>query len=961
MAPGVGIITTDTSGGYVSFEGTSAAAPHVAGVAALVLSIDSTLTYQEVFEILCSTATKVHHGEEDGYVYASNSAYPFGTWNNEMGYGLVNAHHAVLKTLYRDYYVTGTSQIGLCETGSYHAHGTTPFNDSITCGWSSSPNIEILSTTDSMVARGTYPGPGWVAFNIIHDNDSLPLVFPVTVTNGGITILSNHEFTDNTTLSSPHFTDADLIIDSLATLTITDTLYIAGGHNIIVRPGGKLIVNGGTLTNACDGEMWQGIIVEGNAGLRQAALAQGSVILNNATVENALNAISTRKAGSDPMFEHTGGIVQATNTLFRNNCRSVEFLSYENLTAGGAVTDNVSYFTRCTFTVDNDNLFAADNVTFENHVSLWHVRGVKFNGCTFRNETGSHSGKAIYTDEAGFTAKRVCPMPSLDPCDCNNYGTDTVRRCTFSGFHTAVHAANNNASYAVTLDNCDFGQNRTGVKLSAADNAQVSFCDFDLSGTSSFCGVELTNSTGYTIESNTLHSEPYTNTPSAIGMVVTHSGTAENVIRKNVFRNLMNGCLAQDTNATPPYVKPQYGLQFQCNDFLDCAYDIAVANGRIRNPQGSVSAGADNIFRYAIVGSFTLVSAGSFTYWYSNTGYHAPYNSPTPGVTLSPTDAANSCASTLCGIPLYPRGTAALSQYRAMAEEYAALAAEYEGRESETEEEASSLLDQMSDLSAQMGDLARTEIRNILNDSVPDMVLLKQWYATIVEMQNFASPQQQNSDIPVSAYQLAEVYSEEGDLSAARTLLSALPQQFSPDEAARSEYANYMALQQLRETVAGNWYQMTDSDIAAMRQVAEYDNGRAARMAKEILCFFHHICYEDYPLWDLDGIGERSLQGGRTQNGRTLCVPTMAGGLVIYPNPTGGTLTVESASPIREITVYDLSGRVMMTVECGVAVVETGLAPSLRQDINVSSLQNGLYLLKAVTDSGVQTARFVKN
>jgi len=137
-----------------------------------------------------------------------------------------------------------------------------------------------------------------------------------------------------------------------------------------------------------------------------------------------------------------------------------------------------------------------------------------------------------------------------------------------------------------------------------------------------------------------------------------------------------------------------------------------------------------------------------------------------------------------------------------------------------------------------------------------------------------------------------------------------------------------------------------------MQQVAEYDNGRASRMAKEILCFFHHICYENDPLGDLDGIGERNLQGGRTQDGRTLCVPIMADGLVIYPNPTGGTLTVESASPIREITVYDLSGRVVMTVECGVAVVETCCSASLQQPytINVSFLY-----------SGVQTARFVKN
>ena len=116
--------------------------------------------------------------------------------------------------------------------------------------------------------------------------------------------------------------------------------------------------------------------------------------------------------------------------------------------------------------------------------------------------------------------------------------------------------------------------------------------------------------------------------------------------------------------------------------------------------------------------SISLSNTNRITYYYSNSPTtHVPY-SPSSGVASIGSATANSCTSTLCGdIPLYPRGTAALSQYRAMAEEYAALAAEYEGREPETEEEASSLLDQMSDLSAQMGDLARAEIRNILNDS----------------------------------------------------------------------------------------------------------------------------------------------------------------------------------------------------------------------------------------------------
>ena len=968
MAPGFDIPTTcyDSNDCYTSFEGTSAAAPHVAGVAALVLSIDSTLTYQEVFEILCSTATKVHQGEDDGYVYASNSAYLYGTWNNEMGYGMVNAHHAVLRTLYRDYYITGTSEIGLCETGNYHIHGTRPFNDSITCAWTSSPNIEILSTTDSVVARGTRPGPGWVAFNIIHDNDSLPLFFPVNVTNGGITVLTDHEFASNTTLSAPHFTDADLIIDSLATLTITDTLYVAGGSRIIVRPGGKLIVNGGTLTNACDGEMWQGIIVEGNANLRQAALAQGSVILNNATIENARDAICTMGSNPDSVFEHTGGIIQATNTLFRNNRRSVAFLSYENHTTGGAVTDNASYFTRCIFTIDNNNLFAQNGTSFNSHVTMWHVRGVKFNGCTFRNETSNHSGKAVYTEEAGFIAKRVCPSASgtQDPCYCAGTATDTVTRCSFTGFDTAVHVAGTNGSFAVTLDNCDFSDNHVGIFLAAADNAQVSFCDFDLDYMSSAStGVYLKNSTGYTVESNSFHRTHYS-ALNSVGVCTDNSGTAENVIRLNDFAKLTYGCYAWNCNAITG-IKLR-GLQYVCNSYDSCKYSIYVRTAaKIRTAQGSHSVGADNSF-YNNIGigrSITIPSDHTnVSYYYHNSGSHTPVGSS--NYTLRQATNANSCASSLCGIQRFQGdGLTALEQYLSMAEEYVAIVETLRGVETchgaslqtdapdqQDETDDADLIARLSDLSAAMGDLARTEIRNILNDSVPDMALLKRWYATIMETQNFASPQMADSTIPVAAYQLAETYSMEGDLAAAAALLSSLPQQFIPNEAARNEYANYMALQQLRETVAGNWYTMTDTDIAAMQQVAEYDNGRAARMAKEILCFFHHICYEDEPLWDWDGIGERALRGDGA------CpIAATDDGLRLHPNPTTHTLTVESASPIRTLTVYDLAGRVMMTVDGGA----NDYSPLRIMD--VSSLPNGIYLLRAVTDSGVETGRFVKN
>jgi len=79
----------------------------------------------------------------------------------------------------------------------------------------------------------------------------------------------------------------------------------------------------------------------------------------------------------------------------------------------------------------------------------------------------------------------------------------------------------------------------------------------------------------------------------------------------------------------------------------------------------------------------------------------------------------------------------------------------------------------------------------------------------------------------------------------------------------------------------------------------------------------------------------------------------------MYPVPANTTLTVESDSPVREITVYDLTGRVMMTA--GNGTVETWGTASLTHTLNVSSLPAGIYLLHAVTDNGVKTARFVKD
>jgi subtilisin family serine protease len=107
MAPGVTIWSTDRSGlsagfnttgtdgdaagnYYNNFDGTSAAAPHVAGLAGLLLSVDPSLTNDEVFSIIQKTAEKV--GE---YTYIEDGMHPAGAWNNEMGYGRINVFRSL--------------------------------------------------------------------------------------------------------------------------------------------------------------------------------------------------------------------------------------------------------------------------------------------------------------------------------------------------------------------------------------------------------------------------------------------------------------------------------------------------------------------------------------------------------------------------------------------------------------------------------------------------------------------------------------------------------------------------------------------------------------------------------------------------------------------------------------------------------------------------------------------------
>jgi subtilisin family serine protease len=154
VAPCVKVYTTDRTGsvGYSSgnyfatFNGTSSATPNVSGVCALILAIDPTLTWDKVRENICLTADKV-----GAYTYNQPGQLNLGGWNNEMGYGKINAYKAALLTL------AGVP----VELVSFTANS---ISDGVELSWRTATETNNLGfAIERMATGGTFEQVGYVA------------------------------------------------------------------------------------------------------------------------------------------------------------------------------------------------------------------------------------------------------------------------------------------------------------------------------------------------------------------------------------------------------------------------------------------------------------------------------------------------------------------------------------------------------------------------------------------------------------------------------------------------------------------------------------------------------------------------------------------------------------------------------------------------------------------------------
>lgn len=130
----------------------------------------------------------------------------------------------------------------------------------------------------------------------------------------------------------------DVVVEAGATLTLKCILEMPTAGKIIVKPGARLIIDGGKVTTARYSQtFWPGIEVWGDNTHNQAGWPiptyQGMLVMKNgAIIEHAREAINVLQGGVWGTF---GGVVQCTDGHFVNCRRSTQFLKYQNTTSGG--------------------------------------------------------------------------------------------------------------------------------------------------------------------------------------------------------------------------------------------------------------------------------------------------------------------------------------------------------------------------------------------------------------------------------------------------------------------------------------------------------------------------------------------------------------------------------------------------------------------------------------------------
>jgi hypothetical protein len=364
-----------------------------------------------------------------------------------------------------------------------------------------------------------------------------------------------------------HF-HGDVIVPLGVHLTIQCLVSMSEHGKIVVKPGGWLTVQGGTVTNI-SGHWWDGIQVAGTYSLNQTMNSSGFAnfqglleITNGGLLTNAGTACMnyTTDANDNVDYQSTGGIIRAYQGKFYNNMRDVEFLSYPNFGSN-------SIFKACDF--KTLGTLSGSQLPFA-HVTMWDVTGINFLGCNFEHAAGtiygpSDLGVGILTCDASYNVSHCGTSgASYYTCSSTSY-------CTFKNLTKGVWVTNVNTNRAPYIVNSEFTDNtQDAIYIHNGWNFTINNNLIHVPAGKN--GIYLNHSRFYTIKNNLIDGQGQSGT----GIYAWQAQNGAHRIYRNTFSDLLGGIIAVDNNKGSS--SSLDGLKMNCNVFNTTAnqYDIAM-------------------------------------------------------------------------------------------------------------------------------------------------------------------------------------------------------------------------------------------------------------------------------------------------------------------------------------------------------------------------------------------------
>ena len=800
--------------------------------------------------------------------------------------------------------------------------------------------------------------------------------------------------TKNTTWKNKRVIYDNVSIAPSVTLTITDSVLFGANISLTVQGGGKLVIDGGILTNACEEELWWGV----------TAFSQSNIVLkNNARIENAIFGVHMQIPSSALNGLSPYGILHADNAHFINNQYAVLFTPVERFNLSHILYNNGSYFKNCTFTLNNNAYFPHAGTT---QVELQGVSDISFTNCIFEDNRTNAYTTGIYANSSsikvGNPANHILPPNS---------------GCTFSGFDKAIYLKNSNSSqiYSTT-----FADNYMGILAEGAQDFRVENCQFEIPLLypifEESIGVYLKKTSLYSVENNIFTGETANRT---LGVVTENTSEMNNFIRSNTFENLCIGVQAvgNNGNGEESVSDKSQGVVYQCNKFENNGNDIFVAeNSRIRFLQSGIkdiTRATGNVFFNTNDYNISYYESNyrlNYQYLLPITSSHYPSHTDNPhSKIIMPMSGKNSdycCKSHgYAGNNYYMVECAPLSDLNLLNNKYIAAKDVYDAKTTNPRDggvgggsDSTNLRIDWSDpivmnIVEQLEMLDNDEFTITIGGRIPitdlekkivlyyELSNLKQYmdiacYSALeilasneegLDMQQYILWVSRFNTVE-SDYFLADIYMNLGNFIQAENILNLMPSRFRElDTIVHQNYMDYFAVVQqytaLEEEDTIPSYLITE--LVRLFSYEDIVSTKAYSLGERLFADWREVYPRDFEIHPSCVCSDGTLPQGISGNNNfdeneenPLKNLDKKAEITLKPNPTTCELQVISYElQVSEIQIYSVTGQLLYQIN-----KSTNNQINNEISIDISHLENGIYFVKISTEDGSQyVKKVVKN